>query len=287
MEITVDTAKEVLGYLGIDLEKVKDIPEFKTKFDIEFTKSSNITEESEPVKKILGKTYGTLENEVKKIAKDLNITVDFESPDYKDLKKLNDKFKFVATKLNEQKELLITEAKTAAGKEVPEQIKEWEVKLEKEKAKTKEKDTLLKSVKDEFEAFKGTHETFKVESEKKIKDTKLNIVKKSIFDSAKYIPDINPFTKKGFISEFEAEFIIDLDDEEKPIITDRKGNKIPSVKKSGEFKTPNELLEEKLIEAKLSPLNPKAGEKKPTIPERKTPDDNTKKTGRTLGAKLQ
>ena len=59
--------KEVIEFLGYKSDEIKELSDLKTKFDTEFVRAANINEDSEPVKKILGKVYGTLENDFKKI----------------------------------------------------------------------------------------------------------------------------------------------------------------------------------------------------------------------------
>lgn len=45
--------KEVASYLGFKEDEIKTLDDFKTKFDAEFLRTSAITEDSEPVHKMI------------------------------------------------------------------------------------------------------------------------------------------------------------------------------------------------------------------------------------------
>ena len=287
MEITVDNAKEVFNYLGIDAEKLKDIAEFKTKFDTDFIKPENIKEDTPQVKAIIGKQFGLVENELKKIAKSNGVEVEFEDEEFKRLK-VNEKFKMVAKKLIDLKDAKITELTNSQGNEPAEITAEWEKKMKKKEKEIEETRQLLESSKQSYQTIEGEFNNFKVESEKKIKDTKLSIVKNGIYEKAAFAPEINKYAKTGFFKEFEDEFIIDVDNEGKEFITDKKGQKIPNPKSHGAFKSPIEVLNEKLIEAKLAPLNPNAGDPKKKPFEIKQPAaQDGKKPQRTVARRLE
>lgn len=264
--------KEVLEFLGYKPEDFKELADLKTKFDAEFIRTSAITEDSEPVKKILGKTFGTLENEIKKVAKGFDIVIDFEGADYQANKKVADKFKFVLNTHNEASKLIIDDLTAKAGLGNDEKIKDLTTKIEKHQQKTKDLQALLDSTKGEYETFKTTKET-------EIKNTKLNVHKSEIFSKAKFIPDTNDFTKKGFLDTFQEKYKIDLDENDKPVIMDKAGNRLISTKVSGTHKTVDEVLEEELINAKLFPSNPKAGQPiiKTPFQQQQIQGDQTKK----------
>jgi hypothetical protein len=245
--------KEVASYLGFKEDEFKTIEEFKSKFDSEFLRTSAITEDSEPVKKILGKTFGTLENEIKKVAKAHDLDIDFEADDLKG-KKVTDKLKFTFSKYDEKKQSIIKELETKAGQGNDEKVKEWETKYGKLENKYKDVDGLLKQTTSDFNGFKE-------QSEKTIKGVKLNIHKKDLYGKAKFLPEVNEYTKKGFLNEFEEKYMLDIDENEKPVILDKKGQRIPNPKVTGSFYEPDELLMEETIKAKLFPVNSDGGKK--------------------------
>ena len=249
--------KEALEYLGITETDLKDIDTFKAKFDSTFVKQSNITEDLEPVKKILGKTFGTLENEVKKIAKANNLEVDFNSEDLKD-SKVTEKFKYVFDKFNESKTEYIKDLETKAAQGNDEKVKEWEKKFEKVNQKYKDVEGLLSSTKTEYEQAQQ-----KWSSE--IKNTKLNVLTKDAFSKLKLKSDISEFEKKGYYSTINEKYQFDLDETESLIVKTKAGERIKSTKVTGAFKTLDEILEEEAIAGKLIALNNDGGKGKPPV----------------------
>lgn len=255
MPITEKDALELINYLGVKPDEVKDVAELKNKFDTEFIRTSAITEDSEPVKKILGKTFGTLENEIKKVAKEFEVDVDFDTPELKD-KKVKDKLKFFVSEFANKNKSIIDELTIKAGQGNDEKLKEYETKLTKEQQKRKDAENLLNSVKTEYEGFKE-------QSEKSIKGIKLNILKKDAFSKLKLRPDISEIEKKGFDSVIHEKYNFDIDENESVFVTDKKGAKIPSTKVTGTFKTVTEILEEEAIAGKLALINGDGGKPKP------------------------
>lgn len=258
--------KEALEYLGFKLDDLKTIDEFKSKFDSTFIKQSNITEDSEPVKKILGKTFGTLENEIKKVAKGFELDVDFE--ELKD-KKVTEKLKYTFEKYNEKKGEYIKdlEAKAALGND--DKVKEWEKKYEKINQKYKDVEGLLNNTKSEYEQAQN-----KWQSE--IKNVKLNVLTKDAFAKVKLKNDISDFEKRGYMATISEKYKFDLDETENLIVKNSKGERIPSSKTTGTFKTIEEILEEEAISGKLIQLNSDGGKPKQQITfGQKVDDTNT------------
>lgn len=241
--------KEALEYLGYKAEDFTSLDEFKTKFDSTFIKQSNITEDSEPVKKILGKTFGTLENEIKKVAKGFELDVDFE--ELKD-KKVTEKLKYTFEKYNEKKGEYIKdlEAKAALGND--DKVKEWEKKYEKINQKYKDVEGLLNSTKSEYEQAQN-----KWQSE--VKNVKLNVLTKDAFSKVKLKSDISEFEKKGYISTISEKYQFDLDDTENLVVKNKQGERLKSAKVTGAFKTIDEILEEEAITGGLYLVNKDGG----------------------------
>lgn len=252
--------KDVAEYLGLKVEPTTTIEDFKTSFDKEFLKHSAVTEDSEPVKKILGKVFGTLENDIKKVAKGFELDIDFDGADFQANKKVNDKLKFIIGKYDEKNKLVIADLTAKAGLGNDDKVKDLQAKYDKAIQKSKENETLLNSSKSEFELYKTN-------TANEIKSKTLKGLKNDIYSKAKFLPETNEFTKKGFLTSFEEKYNFDLDENESPFITNKKGEKIVSTKVSGSFKTPAEVLEEEMIAAKLLVLNPQGGQKKIVIPQ--------------------
>ena len=245
--------KEVAEYLGLKVDELKDLESFKTKFDTEFIKQSNITEDNESVKKILGKTFGTLENEIKKVAKGFELDIDFNSDDLKD-KKVTDKLKFVVSEYDAKQKTVIEELKKSANQGNDEKVKEWEEKYTKAINKAKDYETLLKTTKTELE-------TVQQNSSKEIKNIKLDIFKTQALSKVKFKADINEFEKEGYLSKIEKNYKFDLDETGKPVIFDKEGKRIPNPKVNGTFMDIEEVLQDEAVKGKLFQLNPDAGKK--------------------------
>lgn len=244
--------KEALEYLGYKAEDFKDVNEFKEKFNKTFIKQENITEDSEPVKKILGKTYGTLENEIKKVAKSFDLDIDFDS--IKD-KKVTDKLKFAFETYNNVKSEYIKELETKATQGNDDKVKEWEKKYEKISQKYKDTENLLSATTSEYNQFKE-------KAQNDVKGIKLSVKTKDAFSKIKLKPDISEFEKKGYYSTIQEKYQFDLDEQDNLVVKNKKGEAIPSAKTAGTFKTIEEILEEEAIAGKLLQLNNDGGKPK-------------------------
>lgn len=249
--------KEALEYLGYKAEDFKTVDEFKQKFDSTFIKQTNISEDSEPVKKILGKTFGTLENEIKKVAKSFDIDVDFDSEDLKG-KKVTDKLKCAFDKYKEKTTSVISELESKVGLGNDEKLKEWQTKYEKTQQKAKDLEGLLNSTKSEYEQAQ-----MKWSSE--VKSVKLNVLTKDAFSKVKLKPDISEFEKKGYLSTISEKYDFDLDEQENLIVKTKSGERLKSSKVTGAFKNIDEILEEEAIAGKLYQLNTDGGKPKAPI----------------------
>lgn len=247
--------KEILEYLGLKADDVKDLDTFKTKFDTDFIKQSNITEDLEPVKKILGKTFGTLENEIKKVAKNFELDVDFNSEDLKG-KKVTEKLNFVVSEYANKQKAVISELESKVGQGNDEKVKELEEKYKKAVSKAKDYENLLNTTKTDYE-------TFQQNTEKEKKNIKLDFFKSQALAKVKFKADINEYEKEGYISKIEKSLVFDLDENGKLIVLNKDGKRIPSTKQTGAFMEAEEVLQEEAVKGGLFKLNPDAGTKKP------------------------
>lgn len=246
--------KEVAEYLGITGE-IKDLDGFKTAFEKDFIKQSAITEENESVKKILGKTFGTLENEIKKVAKGYELEVDFEAEELKG-KKVTDKLKYVVSELDKKNKTIIDDLTIKAGQGNDEKAKEWEEKATKAISKAKDFENLLKTTKTELE-------TVQSNSQKEIKNIKLDIFKTQALGKVKFKADINDIEKEGYMSIIQKNYVFDLDEAGKPVILDKENKRIPNPKVNGTFMDIEEVLQTEAVKNKLFQLNPDGGKAKP------------------------
>jgi hypothetical protein len=241
--------KDVLGYLGYDAEKVKTIDDLKGTFEKDFIRASAINEESEFIKPILGKTFGTQENELKKIAKDFGI--DLEVDEYKEAKKVSDKVKVLTKLISESKESIIKEQATKLAQGNDEKVKTLETKYEKLMREKAEKEALLEATANEYNQYKQN-------AASEMKNYKLNHVKTNVFGSVKYNSQASDLAKKGFLATINEKYEFDFDETEKPIIRAKGGQQLKSDKVAGAFLTPEEVITKEAIDAGLYEVNPQA-----------------------------
>ena len=241
--------KDVFGYLGYDAEKVKSIEDLKSQFEKDFVRASSINEDNEFIKPILGKTFGTQENELKKIAKEFEF--DIEGEDFKEAKKVTDKMKILTKKIAELKDSSIKELQTKLSQGSDEKVKDYEAKLEKIKKEAKEKDSLLKQTADELN-------NLRLSSSNELKNFKLDLVKKDAFNQVKYNSQANELTKKGFYANIYEKYDFDFNEKGDAIIRLKNGTQLKSDKVAGAFMSPYEVLEKEAIDAGIYETNPNA-----------------------------
>lgn len=251
-------AKDIIEFLGYKPEEVKSLDDLKSKFNTEFVRASNISEDSEAIKPILGKVYGTLEHEIRKSVKNSGIDLDLDSEEFKSLKKVNDKLSYVVKKVAEKKDSEINEYKSLSQKGGEEKVQEWQTKYEKLKKAKEDADNMIGSLTNEYE-------TFKQKATGEIKNVKLDVLKKDVISKVKFKQDISDFEKKGYMATIQEKYVFDLDENEQLTVLDRNGNKIPSQKVTGTFKTAQEILEEEALAGKLYQVNEAATKQRPTI----------------------
>jgi len=241
--------KDVLGYLGLDAEKVKTLDDLKGTFEKEFVRVSTLNEESEYIKPILGKTFGTQENELRKIAK--KFEVDFDADEFKEAKRVSEKADILVSKIAEMKDSKIKEFETKLLQGSDEKLTAAEKKAEKLAKELQEKNSLLEATANDFNQFKQT-------AASEMKNFKLNHVKSNVFGSIKYNSQATDLAKKGFLATIAEKYEFDFDEKETPIIRVKGGTQIKSDKVAGAFLSLEEVIKKEAIEAGLYEVNPNA-----------------------------
>lgn len=242
--------KDVLGYLGIDAEKVKTLDDLKGTFEKEFVRTSTLNEDSEFIKPILGKTFGTQENELRKIAKKYEI--DFDADEFKEAKRVSEKADILVAKIAELKDGKIKEFETKLLQGSDEKLTAAEKKAEKLAKELQEKNSLLEATANDFNTFKQT-------AASEMKNFKLNHVKSNVFGSIKYNSQATDLAKKGFLATIAEKYEFDFDEKETPIIRVKGSTQIKSDKVAGAFLSPEEVIKKEAIDAGLYEVNPNAG----------------------------
>lgn len=244
--------KQVIEYLGMNPEEIKELDDLKGKFDSEFVRKSAINEDFEPVKKLIGAAYGSFDSDLSNVAKGHEIKVS-EIEGWKDAK-IKDKVKLLASAIVKNKELQIEELTKKAGQGNDEKVKELTEFLEKEKSKRKDIEALLKNVSTELDTTKQTYES-------KLKSTKLDTLINSARAGIKWIDGVTELQTEGFNSIISKKFKFDLDETGKLQVTDAEGKLIPNTKVTGTFKTADEVLAEEAIRQNLYKINPSTQKK--------------------------
>lgn len=245
--------KEILSFLGMDAEKVKTVDEFKAGFQTDFIKRSAIDNDDEIVGKIYGKKLGTVLTHAKRTAKTLGVELSAEET--KD-KSVEDLIELIGQKAKDKHTEEVAELKKLADKSNNEEtIKEYQKKIEKLTEKNRDYSAMVESLRTE-------NETVKTQSQKAVREFKLNSERTRAFTQAKFKKDITPLERKGFEATFNERYELDLDENEAPFIKEKAtGKRINSAKKAGDFATIDEILEQELATNKLIDMLPKAGAK--------------------------
>lgn len=251
--------KDIIEFLGYSPENIKTLDDLKSKFNTEFVRASNISEDSELIKPILGKVYGTLEQQIRKSVKNSGFDLELDNnEEFKGIKKVNEKLSYVINKLSEKRDMEINEYKSMSQKGGEEKVQEWQSKYEKLKKSKEDADNMIGSLTNEYESFKQ-------KATGEIKNVKLDVLKKDVISKVKFKQDISDFEKKGYMATIQEKYVFDLDENEQLTVLDKNGNKIPSQKVTGTFKTAQEILEEEALAGKLYQVNEAATKQRPTI----------------------
>jgi len=266
--------KDITEYLGINAEEIDSIDTFKQKFDTEFIRSSAISEDFEPIKKIVGKKFGSLETELKRLSGQYG--VEWTGDEYKD-KSLGERMKLSMDKMLTDSKSEFEEYKKVNGGGKEEVIKEWTSKYDKLKNEKSDYEKLLESTKQEFEGFKG-----QVENEKK--SYKVNFEKENGLKDFKWKTGTNDFAKKGFLSSLDEKYKLDLDTDNKLVVLDTQGKQIPNPKTAGTFMGWREVVESEALKAELYETNPHAGQ--PVRQPQGSPQQIQQPQGGPQGAKM-
>lgn len=245
--------KDIIGYLGIDGEidgKEITLDQFKEKFKENYFTEEQVFQDKSILNKFTSKTLNSVEDNIMKVAKGYG--VEFNKEDFKGKKTeeiLDSLFKSHSGTHQEE----VDKLKLDASKKGDDKYKSLNEDFTKAKAKITDLETLNKSTAEKLTLAEKTHSS-------DIMDFKKGYLKKEIFSDLKYTPDLDPMTKKGFISTMNEKYKLDFDEKGDSFITDFEGKRIENPEKHGTFLTPKEVYEKEGKEAKVISINPKAGE---------------------------
>lgn len=225
--------KEILEALGLpaDLDSTEKIVEAHQS---KFISVDTAHEDEKVISKITGKITGSLTTEAKRL-------FDFEAADIKD-KDLKTILKEGTTKLKAK----IAELETATNND------ERFTSLKKEHDA---KMILFDQTKSELQKTAELLENEKKSANEKIKGFKIKSVYNGAKDKLPFADGVKDVEKIGFDAIFSNKYVIDLDEQDNPIVLDKTGKKIPSKQKAGEFLGLEDVLKMELVENGLDKKN--------------------------------
>jgi hypothetical protein len=238
--------KDVTSWLGIEADNIES---FKEAFAKKYFTEDQVFKDKDILSKFTGKTLGKITNEVSKIAKAHGIEFEKSEIEGKPLEDIANHF------FNKQADTFnakIKELESSAGAGNDERLKEWQSKYEKLEGKWRDTESALKKTAEDYEGYKKT-------AGEQIKGVKLDYVKEQLWGSASFAPGTDALKIKGFKTEFNEKYKIDLDETGAPYIASIDGKRIQNPNKHSEFLAPQEVLSIEMEKAGLNIKNQQAG----------------------------
>ena len=247
-KLSQEQQEELMKFL--DLEEAESLDKAKELFSQKFVKQEELSSK-------IGKITGSITNVARKAFEPFGVQL--TEDDFKD-KKIEDVLRSASEKASESFKNKISELESrATGQGSEELIKDWEKKYSTIEKKLTETE---KARQESINAF----ESFKNEVTVKEKTSKINSVFDRALNSIKPDPSVNEITMKGFRSHINEKFSIELNENDEPVVMDRKtGERIKSDKKAGTFLGLEDVLMSEAATAGILQKNPNAGNKKPIV----------------------
>ena len=247
-KLSQEQQAELIKFL--DLEEAESLDKAKELFSQKFVKQEELSSK-------IGKITGSITNVARKAFEPFGVQL--TEDDFKD-KKIEDVLRSASEKASESFKNKISELESrATGQGSEELIKDWEKKYSTIEKKLTETE---KARQESINAF----ESFKNEVTVKEKTSKINSVFDRALSSIKPDPSVNEITMKGFRSHINEKFFIELNENDEPVVMDRKtGERIKSDKKAGTFLGLEDVLMSEAATAGILKKNPNAGNKKPIV----------------------
>lgn len=232
---------DVFNYLGID--SAENLESFREKFENEFVKKSVLkdtksNEYKEFAPTFVGKVTGSTQTALNRKLKEYGIELDSTEIQGK---RIEDVIELGVGKLAEglNTKIIDLEGKLSKGKD--EATKEIENKFNSVSKKYSELENAYSSLKNEYQQ---SEETWKG----KLKNEKLSTLIAKSNEGIKWKAGIKDIEREGYFSRLKNNYKIDLDENTNSLeVFDVNGNRIPNPKKSGTWKTYQDILEEEGI----------------------------------------
>lgn len=246
MEIKVEDILDLFG------SKATTLDEFKAEHAEKYVTEQQIFKDEPTRNKYFGRILGSTATNTKKEFEKFGVELQGEFD--------NQPEKVVAAglaKLQELHETRKAEDAKMASLTKDEQIQKYEETINQLKAKTTDYEKLVKSKGDEFSKLLA-------EKDNQIKSIRLNTHKEAAERSIQYLPDLDPYKKKGWLTEMSEKYRIDQEEDGTPFIVNASdGSRIKSDKHISSFLTPEEVYQTEAVKAGLMTLNPKGGKPAP------------------------
>lgn len=240
--------KELISYMGIDVEKVENLDKAKEQISNDYLRKSLI-KDSDELKQAIGSRLGAIDVSIKRFFKEQGVELPGE--EIKD-KKIEEILSIGEKRLKETFEGKIKDIQVSASSKPSEREKELEEKYNKLNQKHTETLGLIDSLKSDADT--------KIKAEqKKVHVYKINDYKKRAFGSVKFNDEAKKDELKmtGFSAYIENKYDVDLDENETPFLKSKEtGQRIPDPKKHGSFLGFEDVL---MMEAEQKNLTEKVG----------------------------
>lgn len=249
--------EELLKYLGMDPEKVKDAAAFQTEFVKGYYNKKHFEDQKSPAFRelfpvMIGKFAGANQVKIQKKLKEAGFDLTDDEMKEKGFEDVLDMaFDTVITGSKKK----IEELTGDAGKNTDQKVKDWEEKYNKLESKFKDTEKLLGTTKE-------TLKTKETEFTTKIKNFSLDSERGNLYKGVKWNDQVksDSIKQSGFFTEFEKHHALDLDEKGKLYVTDKAtGERIPSKSKNGEFVSPDEAIKNFGLQHKVWEENPHGG----------------------------
>lgn len=240
-------SEDALGYLDIDLEKYKDVDEFKAAFTTEWTRKDEAAKDPAIHKAALGKMNGILASKIKAANKRFELGLEMKDGDPLD------QLDVVVDKIEETFKTKVGTLEAAAKDKTGEKaLKEWETKYGEATKKYSDLEALHQAQVKKYTDLENNVQ----EREKKIK---VDGVWERALGNVKFRQGLDDFTKKGFVAEMQKQYQVLFDDEGNSYAAGQDGKRIADEKKAQKFKDLDQLLQEQVKANKLDASNPQGG----------------------------
>lgn len=226
---------DVLKVIG--MESVKDLDQFKEKFQGKFISKEDALSDDEIKGKITGKITGAFNTKFKKLF-DLE-TSEIEGKKWEEILELG---------VTKQKNL-ISELEGKQGQSNDDALKDWQLKYEK----------ALKTISDYKEQnetlSKGLEATEKTWSEKYTGLRKNNLLEGAKSKLQSKLRDLSDFEKLGFESIISKNIQIEFGENDEVVVKGADGKRIPNPNKIGSYLSLDEALENEAVKGNLIKKN--------------------------------